>query len=358
MIKGSGAIPKLDTTPSPSDPARINLRNGRAGLPYDALIEGYGALSLTDDDGNGLLITAEGAVSGGPVAAGDHRLLLDAVQAGRPVCLQVRLSIIPDPRDLWKPLASDQTAPLAKPDAAFDSQIAAAFVVAASKRGRAHAQTGSYRDDHFRIRVDAATGWHILVVADGAGSATLSREDSKIACDTVMDVLPGLLADIADPGLEALIATHGGDPAGWVLRLRTDVMNQMLSEAALCAARAIEAEACKDDRRAPDYATTIVIAVSRKVVEKWFTATLTVGDGGVALFDAAAGHVDVLCRAYSGEFAGQTRFPATAELRDPEDVLGGLFVDLRDGFIVLAAMTDGITDPKFPTEAVFADAQT
>jgi hypothetical protein len=135
-------------------------------------------------------------------------------------------------------------------------------------------------------------------------------------------------------------------------------MNQMLSEAALCAACAIEAEACKDDRRAQDYATTIVIAVSRKVAEKWFTATLTVGDGGVALFDAAAGHVDVLCRADSGEFAGQTRFLATAELRDPEDVLGGLFVDLRDGFIVLAAMTDGITDPKFPTEAVFADAQT
>lgn len=71
-------------------------------------------------------------------------------------------------------------------------------VVAASKRGRSHAQDGKYRDDHFRIRADAATGWHILVVADGAGSAELSREGSRIACDCVMQALLPLLADKVD----------------------------------------------------------------------------------------------------------------------------------------------------------------
>ncbi len=355
MIRGPGGIPKFGSGPAGLDPDRINLKNGRSRQPYTTLIEGYSDISVQDDGGSGLEITADGAVTGGPLAAGDYTLLLTAQMAGQPVSMQARVSIIADPRDLWKSLPSDQEAPYAKPDEDFDSQMAEAFVVAASKRGRSHAQEGKYRDDHFRIHADVVTGWHILVVADGAGSAELSREGSRIACDTVMEVLPELLADIVDPDLDRIVESHqdGDAVQTWQFDTKTRLY-PVLPKASLTAARAIEKRAIEIERRPQDFATTIVIAISRRVADKWFTASFTVGDGGVALFDTDTCQVDVLCRPDSGEFAGQTRFLATDEFRDGEDVLGRVFVDLRDSFTVLAAMTDGITDPKFPTDAVFA----
>lgn len=55
-------------------------------------------------------------------------------------------------------------------------------IVAASKRGRSHAQEGKPRDDYFRME-HMDNGWYIMAVADGAGSARYSRQGSKIACD-------------------------------------------------------------------------------------------------------------------------------------------------------------------------------
>ena len=55
-------------------------------------------------------------------------------------------------------------------------------IVAASKRGRSHAQEGKPRDDYFRME-HMDNGWYIMAVADGAGSAKYSRQGSKIACD-------------------------------------------------------------------------------------------------------------------------------------------------------------------------------
>ncbi|WP_197089219.1 PP2C family serine/threonine-protein phosphatase [Puniceibacterium sp. IMCC21224] len=357
MIIGPGGIPKVGPANTRPDPERINLRNGRTRQPYVDVIQGYNDIVLRDDGGTGLTIALDGTVSGGPLPAGEYTMMLDALRFGQSVSLRARVSIIADPRDLWKNIPSDQNAALAKPDEAFDSQAADAVIIAASKRGRSHAQEGKYRDDHFRICANTETGWHILVVADGAGSAELSREGSRIACDTVMDVLPQLLADLVDPNLDSIVADFdtASEPSAWFQSTKA-LLYPVLPKAALHAAHAIEKQAAGHERPAQEFATTIVIAVSRQVADKWFTASFTVGDGGVAVFDAEAARVDVLCRPDSGEFAGQTRFLATSEFREAKDVLERLFVDLRHGFTVLAAMTDGITDPKFPTDALLAKA--
>lgn len=368
MIIGPGGIPKFAASQSDPDPDRINLKNGRARQPYATEIGGYCGIVVVDDGGTGLSVTDIGDVSGGPIPAGDYTLALTAMKSGQPVTLHARLSVIADPRDLWVNVPSDQVAPLAKPDEDFDAQSAAAFVVAASTRGRSHAQDGTYRDDDFRISADVDTGWHILVVADGAGSATLSREGSRIACDAVMDALPDLLARLVDPFLEQAVGRFDASDA-WDLQVRDDMLYPVLPQAALDAVRVIEATAIGMDRPPQDFATTLVIAVSRQVLGKWFTASFSVGDGGVAIFDQArdqahdlthdraSGQVRVLCRPDSGEFAGQTRFLTASEFRDGQQVMDRIFVDVRDSFTVLAAMTDGITDPKFPTDAVLADPQ-
>ncbi len=355
MIIGPGGIPKLSAGPSQPEPERINLRNGRARKLYTANLAGYTAVHMSDDGGTGLQITAQGEVLGTAPEAGEYVLTLEAIKRDKPVGLQARLTVIADPRDLWKEIPSDQTADLAIPDEAFETQTAQAFIVAASKRGRSHAQEGKYRDDHFRIKANAETGWHILVVADGAGSAELSRIGSKIACDTVIELLPDLLSGTVDPGLEGLISAYDGDPESCRSRVRQELLYPVLPKIAKEAALAIEAHAASLERPSQDFATTIVIAVSRKFADRWFTASFTVGDGGIAIFDADTGHVEVLCRPDSGEFAGQTRFLTPAEFQDEADVMGRIFVDFRPGFTVLTAMTDGITDPKFPTDNDFAD---
>lgn len=387
MIKGPGGILKTGSESLQPDPDRINLKNGRARQPYQTSIAGYSRINVRDNGGTALTISPEGEVSGDATAAGEYTLILDALKVGQPVVIRVRLSIIADPRDLWKAIASDQSAPMAKVDEAFDSQLGEAFIVAASKRGRSHAQEGKYREDDFSIHADTETGWHILVVADGAGSADLSREGSRIACEVVISSLPRLLAENVDPQLEAFVAEYDENfhlnasmtpellvslvpssvsgtvlgtvpapvpsPVTWALNVRKKLLYPVLPKVALQAARAIELEAKLMERKPQDFSTTIVIALSKKVLGKWFTASFTVGDGGVAIFDRETNQVAVLCRPDSGEFAGQTRFLATSEFDDSEDVLGRIFVDVREHFTVLAAMTDGITDPKFPTDSIF-----
>ncbi|WP_073956746.1 PP2C family serine/threonine-protein phosphatase [Thalassospira sp. TSL5-1] len=357
VIKGPGGIVKTGFEASYSEPERINLKNGRSRQPYETTIQGYSGIEITDDGGTGLSISSDGDVSGHDIQAGEYTLFLKAVKQGEPVVIRARLSIIPDPRDLWKTIPSDQDAPMAKPDQSFDCQTGEGLVVAASKRGRSHAQEGKYRDDDFRIRADTDTGWHILIVADGAGSADLSREGSRIACETVMEALPALLAEKVDPWLEETLARYAADPDAWATEVRCDLLYPVLPEAALRAARAIEDKAAEIKQDPSAFSTTIVIAICRKVADRWFSASFTVGDGGVAIFDAKAETVTVMCRPDSGEFAGQTRFLASTEFRDPHAVMGRVFVDLCDSFTVLAAMTDGITDPKFPTDSAFANAE-
>lgn len=99
-----------------------------------------------------------------------------------------------DPRKLWRNLPVDwenMPEPKYKND---DTQVEYVKVealadgtpqkdiVAASKRGRSHAQEGKPRDDYFRME-HMDNGWYIMAVADGAGSAKYSRQGSKIACD-------------------------------------------------------------------------------------------------------------------------------------------------------------------------------
>ena len=99
-----------------------------------------------------------------------------------------------DPRKLWRNLPVDwenMPEPKYKND---DTQVEYVKVealvdgtpqkdiVAASKRGRSHAQEGKPRDDHFRME-HMDNGWYIMAVADGAGSAKYSRQGSTIACD-------------------------------------------------------------------------------------------------------------------------------------------------------------------------------
>ncbi len=350
VTDGPGNIPKVANlgVTEAANPAsqRITLRNGRVGQPYSVDLPGYDDLELIDDDGAGLTL-GQGRLSGSPEAAGSFALKLTATQEGTPVTLSARLSIIANPRDLWTSEPSDRLAQFWKPDEAFATATGDGLIVAASKRGRSHAREGGFREDHFAIHADGPGQWQFLAVADGAGSATYAREGSRIACETAVAALPDLAKAHLDPLMVWDLRTSPQD-------LRP-LFQPVLSGAAMAAARALE-QAARDHGADPaDLSTTLVLAMTRKIGDHWLTATFSVGDGGAAIFDANSRQVAVLCNPDSGAYAGQTRFLTTGELAAPEEVAQRIFVDLRRDFTVLAVMTDGITDPKFPTEADLAD---
>jgi serine/threonine protein phosphatase PrpC len=336
----------------------IQLPNVRVGSEIRERIArtGIKGLRCTDDAGLGLDFDEEsGTLSGTPRQAGEFVLKFRGVLDGRPLEISARLAVIPDPRSLWTSEPSDRNAPFYKPDEDKAVVRGDLFCVAASKRGRSHARTGACRDDDFAMAFDAAGGWHVAVVADGAGSADWSRRGSELASRTVRDILPGLLATHLDPVIGEVVR-HCREGDADAAKGLENWFYRTLVTASFEAARAIESEARAHGTSRNRFLTTLITTVARRVGGDWLFAGFSIGDGGAAVFDLEQSIVRPLTAADSGEFAGQTRFLLTSEFEGGWDSLRNrAFLTVLPSFTALVLMTDGITDPKFPTDVVFQD---
>ena len=260
-------------------------------------------------------------------------------------------------KDLWTSIASDQIAPNAKSDESFKKMGTAAFMVAASKRGRSHALHGTYRDDHFELSCN--NGWHIMAVADGAGSARLSREGSRIACQVVLDELKKNLPEKIDSETQNMIEKilkSEGEKERRSNTIVTPVTNSLI-DAVKSAACKLEQYANELNCNVTDLSTTLAIAIARKIENHWFLLSFSIGDGGIAVWDDKANEVKLMCRPDSGEFAGQTRFISCDDLGSDTDCISRIFIEVCSDFSAFLAMTDGITDPKFETDSELANPE-
>src|SRR5215204_1556568 len=131
-------------------------------------------------------------ITGVPTQSGDlnfsFRFKVEAQPEDAPFNEKIITLIIQHcPKSLWKNLPSDQNDPYWKDDdvTAF-APIGDRYILASSKRGRSHANIGSFREDDFAFK-DLDNGWSIVVVADGAGSAKVSRKGSALACNGTVD---------------------------------------------------------------------------------------------------------------------------------------------------------------------------
>ena len=333
----------------------VTLRNARAGEEYacDLTLENARDVALIDDGGAGLAFDAERrAFSGVPAVPGDFELKLSGRIDDRPAEIVARLAVIADPRTLWNSLDSDATDPFWKPDEAFEIVAGEGLrMIAASKRGRSHAKIGGFREDHFAL---AAHGpWHIAAVADGAGSAKLSRLGSRLATETAIAALPALLDQHFGGELDALLEQMTARPElGGELQRR---LYETLVTAAFKSVGAIEVEAERLDTPSAALSTTLILVVARQLARGWFVAAFSVGDGGAALIDLDEGAVTPLTAPDSGEYAGQTRFLARSEFAPFEEVVKRFRWATPSRFTAIALMSDGITDPKLPTDNAFAD---
>ena len=336
----------------------IHLKNARVGEAYEGQLEviGFKQVKLHSDGGAGIVWDdATSTITGNFQQAGDFKLTFHGLCDGFPTEVVASLAVIPDPKSLWVSKSSDREDEYWKPDEAFDKFDGELFCAAASKRGRSHARDGGFRDDDFGLKTLGQGSWHIATVADGAGSAKFSRRGSKIAVDTVLALLPDLLEAHVSPNLDMLLNAYRDGDGGAEAKIK-QALYSSLAQAAFSAAKAIESEANAKPCEPNAYYTTLIIGACKNTPSGWFFASFSIGDGGAAVFSLPEGTIKPMNLPDGGEFAGQTRFLQRSEFAGGyEDIAKRLFFDIRQDFTAFLLMTDGITDPKFPTDVVFAD---
>ena len=273
-----------------------------------------------------------------------------------------RLIINPDPRKLWKNLPVDwekmDEPKYQNADEASDFQAVEdasdgspmKHMVVASKRGRSHAHEGKPRDDAYRMNYCAENGWYVMAVSDGAGSASYSREGSRLACETAVQFCWDKLAEAETLNhIEAQIAAYHQSESENISKVG-EVLYRLLCYAAFHACKAIQDEAKKHQRDPRTYAATLLLSITKRFSFGWFVATFWVGDGAIALYRRDVHEVKLMGEPDEGEYGGQTRFVTMPEIfQDSKSCYKRLRFTLVDDFTALFLMSDGVSDAKFET---------
>jgi serine/threonine protein phosphatase PrpC len=368
---------RQQATAPESIPISIALPNGTVGKPYEiepGRIARSIAAQRNDDperakivhlqlpDDCGLYFdSATGAVSGVPSRSLEQQLHLSYISSSSAPSISCKASLFinPDPASFWKDLATNPDAPYQKESLDHKEYTLGDFrVVAASRRGRSHANRGDFRDDDFAIGHADSTGWLVVTVADGAGSAKYSRKGSQIASEVACK---WLVTTLDSPEYASLgVSQSAGNPEQSANPNRA--IRDLLYDAARLAHYKIKEEVENPHEPLPEpsvmrnYDTTLILLLMKKMESGYFAATFSVGDGGAGFLLEPKTAIP-LTHADGGEHAGQTTFVTIASsLSDKEENLVSRYrQSIEPDFTAVLAMTDGITDPKFPSDAAFAD---
>ncbi len=313
---------------------------------------GMEAIGISVDDASMELICA-------PAVSGEHRIEADFIHPDRPfhpiITESTLVTINPDPDSLWKNIEPPADAPFQKSNTACEKlPTPCARIFAASMRGRSHAHEGLFREDDYRVSFHESSGWHLLVAADGAGSAKLSRRGSELACQTSQTFLREWLDDGGAAKLEEASAPLVAEDDPTKLK---KLLYHWLTAAAHAALQAIQKEAAGMEPPLPqkDFHTTLLICAAKKVDAGWLLVSFTIGDGGVGVRQGDGSPI-AFCEPDSGEFSGQTVFLTVPNVfKDYDRSMKRLHAAHVKDLSAVVLMTDGITDPRFPTEASLKD---
>lgn len=301
-------------------------------------------------------------LSGKPTVPGDFTITLCVKHKGwidgePPIVIKLPIAFNPNPRSLWKNIPTSQNLLYYKPDYECEYLKVESDgktghkkdIVAASQRGRSHAQEGKPRDDHFKLFHCEESDWYIIAVADGAGSAKYSREGSRIACETVVEhCKEQLLNNTAFE--ESIRAYHLADNKESARRQMSTIIYKIVGNAAFLASKNITEAALTNHFHVKDFATTLMFAICKKFDFGWFVASYWVGDGAMCIFNKENKSYRLLGVPDEGEYSGQTRFLTMQEIfKDPKSVLDRLRFSIEEDFTALILMTDGVSDPMFGT---------
>ncbi|OOF45149.1 serine/threonine protein phosphatase [Rodentibacter rarus] len=253
------------------------------------------------------------------------------------------LWINPNPKKLWNNISSDQNDRFWKVDSASD-EISTKFgkLLAARMRGRSHAHKGTCCDDDFAMTFHEKSGVHFIAVADGAGSAEFSRFGSKLAVEAAKEKVLEQLEQ--NEKYQAIAAVSE-------MEKLKGIANGLLFQAVQAAFFAQERQAEKEQIPVKSLSCTLLLALTLPLENnQWFTAGYWIGDGAVAILDLGFPKVKLLGEVDTGSYSGETLFLNRAEI-EPKKLISRIYTDLQDYAPILMLMTDGVSDPKFKTDA-------
>jgi serine/threonine protein phosphatase PrpC len=264
---------------------------------------------------------------------------------------EFKVLVNPDPKTLWKDLPSDSNDIYWK-----ENNISASLkfgnkqLILASKRGRSHAHEGIFRDDDYAYFFNETTNWGIVAVADGAGSAKYSRKGSSIACQSVVDYFKQVPQTDLDQLANSIIAEINESNEVNQKAISSFCLTH-LGKAAFSALTLIKNEANEKGATIKEYSTTLLFYLFKEFDSKLFVTSFWVGDGCVGVYSKDPNYIHILGVPDSGEFSGQTRFLTMSEIFADNAYVNRIKYKIVDKNCTLFLMTDGITDPKFQTDA-------
>lgn len=299
-------------------------------------------------------------ITGIPGKSGDFNLLFTFKLTGEPEQSAyhekpVSLIINPDPKSLWKNLESDRNDPYWKEDDVTEfAPLGDRHILVSCERGRAHANVGSFREDDFAFK-DLQSGWSIVVVADGAGSAKISRKGSAIACNAVVEYFSEDSAIERIKAFDELLEQHTNNIGDDTQKKLNYYVYNELGKAALYVHKQLEAFAAEAEVPLKDLNTTLIFTLFKKYGSGYVFLSFGVGDCPIAVLNKDLTEVTMMNWIDVGEFGGGTRFITMPEIFQSNQFATRFGFKLVDDFSYLMMMSDGIYDPKFVVEANLPD---
>ncbi|WP_337044932.1 PP2C family serine/threonine-protein phosphatase [Emticicia sp. 17c] len=343
----------------------INIPNATAGKAYSVKLETekWNWQDLTHIEFEGLTDVGleydreNKYITGTPFYSGDTKVRMRFRIEGEPEDSVLHEKIIsfvvnPDPKFLWKNIESNQQDPYAKPDnVALMASLGDRNLVVASKRGRSHANNGSFRDDDFAFKHITGNGWSIVAVADGAGSSKLSRQGSRLACETTVNFFENQFSKTLIEEIDQFfVLEEATDIVIIPQELKVKII-QELYKITVAVHTNITDFAKKTETIVKDFHTTLIFCLFKKMPNGYLILSFGVGDCPIVLLNKEVSEVTLLNWLDVGEYGGGTRFITMPEIFSSNKMSSRFNVKFVNDFSFLFLMTDGIYDPKFVVEA-------
>ncbi|HEX8548853.1 MAG TPA: PP2C family serine/threonine-protein phosphatase [Cytophagaceae bacterium] len=346
----------------------VRIPNGTIGKPYDAKLDfeklGWKDVIKYEFEGLneiGLSFDKEQAhITGSPLKDGDLKINFKFKVEGQADADDYSIKVIklivnPDPKSLWKQVESDKNDPFWKVDnlTVFD-KVGDKHIVVSSKRGRSHANVGSFREDDFAFS-DLSNGWSIVAVSDGAGSAKVSRKGSEIACNGIVEYFKSEQSKKNLIDFDALVAEYNSSEAAETENKLNHFVYNTLGKAALSVHKKLEEFASKNALTLKDLSSTLIFTLFKKYSTGYAFLSFGVGDCPMAIINKEKTEVQLLNWIDVGEYGGGTRFITMPEIFTNEKFATRFSFKQIEDFSYLILMSDGIYDPKFVVENNLVD---
>lgn len=342
----------------------VRILNATVGKPYEAKFDfkkfdwkDISAFEFAGLEEVGLSYdTKTKQIMGTPTQSGDIKFVFRFKVEGQPDDAPfnekvIPLIINPDPKSLWKNVESDKNDPHQKDDnVTIFSSLGNRHILASSKRGRSHANVGSFREDDFSFK-ELDNGWSIVVVADGAGSAKLSRKGSQLACNSVVEYFMQKDAVESMAGFDELLEQYNNNTGDDTQKKLNHFVYNNLGKAVFQVHKKLEAFASSEGVPLKDLNSTLIFTLFKKYREGYALLSFGVGDCPIAVLNKDVSEVTLMNWLDVGEFGGGTRFITMPEIFKNEKFSTRFGFKFINDFSYLMMMTDGIYDPKFVVEA-------